>query len=124
MRCSTRIRPRNPSVWSSQALGLPRPPTVRSPPTARRSPTRRTKTTTARTRLTTIAPAAKPDTATIDEDTATDYIDVMANDTDVDLDAALNQDNLLLRSNFSISATWLDNDAYGTVSVVDNKIKL
>jgi len=69
------------------------------------------------------SPAANPDTATIDEDTATDYIDVMANDTDVDLDGALNQDNLLLRSNFSISATWLDNDAYGTVSVVDNKIK-
>jgi hypothetical protein len=69
------------------------------------------------------SPQANLDYATIDEDTATDYIDVMANDTDVDLDPTLNQDNLLLRSEFYISAAWVNNSAYGTVSVVDNKVK-
>ena len=69
------------------------------------------------------SPQANLDYATINEDTATDYIDVMANDTDVDLDPTLNQDNLLLRSEFYISAAWVNNNAYGTVSLVDNKVK-
>jgi len=69
------------------------------------------------------SPIAKQDTATIDEDTATDYIDVMANDTDVDLDPTLNEDNLLLRSMFSISAAWLSDESVGTVDLTNNKIK-
>jgi hypothetical protein len=42
------------------------------------------------------SPVANPDTAKIDEDSATDYIDVMANDTDVDTGATLNQNDQYL----------------------------
>ncbi len=69
------------------------------------------------------SPAAEPDYATIDEDAATEFIDVLANDTDIDLDPVLNQDNLLLRSKFYISAFWLGNTSVGTVEKSDNKIK-
>ncbi len=69
------------------------------------------------------SPVANPDTARIDEDSATDYIDVMANDTDVDLDSALNQDLLLLRSKFYISAAWLTDTSIGTIDLKDYTIK-
>lgn len=69
------------------------------------------------------SPVANPDVARISEDSATDYIDVMANDTDADLDSALNQNLLLLRSKFYISAMWLSDSSVGTVELKDNTIK-
>ncbi|MEN6635523.1 MAG: Ig-like domain-containing protein, partial [Clostridiaceae bacterium] len=69
------------------------------------------------------SPVANPDTVTISEDSATDYIDVMANDTDVDTGAALNQNDQYLTSKFSVSAAWIDNTSIGIVDLTGNKIK-
>jgi len=68
-------------------------------------------------------PAANPENVTIQEDGATDYIDVLANDTDVDLDPVLNENDLLLRSKFYISAASVNISAYGTVELTENAIK-
>ncbi len=68
-------------------------------------------------------PVANPDTAKINEDSTTDYIDVMANDTDVDTGETLNQNERYLISKFSVTAATLTDTTVGTVDLTGNKIK-
>ncbi len=69
------------------------------------------------------SPSTIFDYETIEEDGATEFIDVMANDTDVDLDETLNLGSLLLRSKFYLATAWLDDASQGSIQVVDNKVK-
>ena len=67
-------------------------------------------------------PVAVADTATTTEDHATDAIDVLANDTDVDTDTTLNLGTLRLHDAFTVSDPVLTTPAHGSVAVVDNKL--
>ena len=69
------------------------------------------------------SPNAKPDETTTQEDTPTGWIDVMANDTDVDLGAELNQDLRLLREKFNVKWVDVTDDSTGTAELVGNMVR-
>ncbi len=68
------------------------------------------------------SPIAVEDSITIDEDTTTGEVDVLANDTDVDTGSALNQDVLHLRSTFEITTAAVTDEAHGSVTISNNKL--
>ncbi len=68
------------------------------------------------------APIAVADTASTNEDTATDAIDVLANDTDVDTGTSLNQGTLHLHSDMTITEAAVRDAASGSVSIEENKL--
>ena len=66
-------------------------------------------------------PVAVTDSASTNEDTAK-TIDVLANDTDVDIIAANNQDVLHAKTDFSITSASVNSPAHGSVAIVSNKL--
>ncbi|HML68752.1 MAG TPA: Ig-like domain-containing protein [Clostridia bacterium] len=69
------------------------------------------------------APKAVADTASTNEDTPKDGIDVLNNDTDVDTGSTLNKNVLHSKTDFRITATSLTNSAHGSVDIINNKLK-
>ncbi|MFZ7132114.1 MAG: Ig-like domain-containing protein [Eubacteriales bacterium] len=67
------------------------------------------------------SPIAVSDTATTNED-ETVTIDVLANDTDVDTNATLNQGELHQSSSFSITEAGINDPAHGIVEIIEKKI--
>ena len=63
------------------------------------------------------APVAAENTAETNEDTATTAIDVLANDSDVDTDGALNLGTLHTRDTFEVTEATLTTPAHGVVTI-------